>query len=98
MRSYLDFEKPVGELERKIEELRSMQSGDDAVAVGEEITRLEARAAEALEELYANLTPWQKTQVARHPERPHCLDYVNALVSEFTPFAGDRKYGEDEAI
>jgi acetyl-CoA carboxylase carboxyl transferase subunit alpha len=98
MRSYLDFEKPVAELEAKIEELRAMQAGGDAVAIGDELARLEARAAQALKDLYANLTPWQKTQVARHPERPHCLDYVAGLLAEFTPFAGDRKFGEDAAI
>jgi len=98
MRSYLDFEKPVAELEAKIEELRALHAGDDAVAIGEEIDRLEARADQALKALYGNLTPWQKTQVARHPQRPHCLDYIAALVTEFTPLAGDRKYGEDAAI
>src|SRR5215468_7809430 len=98
MRSYLDFEKPVAELEAKIEELRAMQASGDAVAIGEEIERLEAKAAAALDELYAALTPWQKTQVARHPQRPHCLDYVSALITDFTPVAGDRKYGDDEAI
>src|SRR5215468_415575 len=98
MRSYLDFEKPVAELEAKIEELRAMQASGDAVAIGEEIERLEARATQALKSLFANLTPWQKTQVARHPQRPHCLDYVNALISDFTPVAGDRKFGDDEAI
>lgn len=97
MRSYLDFEKPVAELEAKIEELRVLQASGD-VAVGEEIVRLEAKAAQTLRELYANLTPWQKTQVARHPQRPHCLDYVGGLITDFTPLAGDRKYGEDEAI
>jgi acetyl-CoA carboxylase carboxyl transferase subunit alpha len=98
MRSYLDFEKPVADLEAKIEELRTLGAAGDAVAIGEEIERLEARAAQALKALYANLTPWQKTQVARHPQRPHCLDYVAALITDFTPLAGDRKYGEDEAI
>jgi acetyl-CoA carboxylase carboxyl transferase subunit alpha len=98
MRSYLDFEKPVAELEAKIEELRAMQASGDAVAIGDELARLEAKAAQALKDLYANLTPWQKTQVARHPERPHCLDYVAGLLTEFTPFAGDRKFGEDAAI
>ena len=97
MRSYLDFEKPVGEIEQKIEELRAMQAGSD-VSVGDEITRLEAKAEQTLAELYENLTPWQKTQVARWPTRPHCLDYVAGLVSEFTPFAGDRKFGDDDAI
>jgi acetyl-CoA carboxylase carboxyl transferase subunit alpha len=97
MRSYLDFEKPVGELEQKIEELRAMQASGD-VSVTEEIERLEARAAQTLKELYDNLTPWQKTQVARWPTRPHCLDYVAQLVAEFTPLAGDRKFGDDDAI
>jgi acetyl-CoA carboxylase carboxyl transferase subunit alpha len=97
MRSYLDFEKPVAELEAKIEELRVLQASGD-VAVTEEIERLEAKAAQALRDLYGALTPWQKTQVARHPQRPHCLDYVTGLITDFTPLAGDRKYGEDEAI
>jgi acetyl-CoA carboxylase carboxyl transferase subunit alpha len=98
MRSYLDFEKPVAELEAKMEELRALETGDSAAAIHEEIARLESKAAQALEELYAQLTPWQKTQVARHPERPHCLDYIGALISDFTMLAGDRKYGEDDAI
>src|SRR6187397_1105341 len=97
MRSYLDFEKPVGELEQKIEELRAMQASGD-VSVADEIARLEAKAAQTLAELYDNLTPWQKTQVARWPTRPHCLDYVAQLMTEFTPFAGDRKFGDDDAI
>ena len=98
MRSYLDFEKPLAEIEAKIEELRAVESGDSAAAIGEEIGRLEAKAAQILKELYASLTPWQKTQVARHPERPRCLDYIRALITEFVPLAGDRKYGDDEAI
>jgi acetyl-CoA carboxylase carboxyl transferase subunit alpha len=98
MRSYLDFEKPVAELEAKVEELRALQEAGNAVAIGEEITRLESKANAALEELYATLTPWQKTQVARHPQRPHCLDYVAALLTDFTPLAGDRKFGDDDAI
>jgi acetyl-CoA carboxylase carboxyl transferase subunit alpha len=98
IRSYLDFEKPVAELEAKVEELRAMQAAGNAADIGEDIVRLEAKAAQALKDLYAELTPWQKTQVARHPQRPHCLDYVQALISEFVPFAGDRKFGEDAAI
>ncbi len=98
MRSYLDFEKPVAELEAKVEELRAMAEEGDAVAIGDEIARLETKASQALKDLYANLTPWQKTQVARHPQRPHCLDYVNAVIEEFTLLAGDRKYGDDDAI
>jgi len=98
MRSYLDFEKPVAELEAKVEELRALQESGDAVAIGEEIIRLGNKATAALAELYESLTPWQKTQVARHPQRPHCLDYVAALITDFVPLAGDRKFGEDGAI
>ncbi|MBI1201821.1 MAG: acetyl-CoA carboxylase carboxyltransferase subunit alpha [Rhodopseudomonas sp.] len=98
MRSYLDFEKPVAELEAKVEELRAMSETDNAVSVTEEIGRLESKAGLALKELYGELTPWQKTQVARHPQRPHCLDYVAGLLTEFVPLAGDRKFGDDEAI
>ena len=98
MRSFLDFEKPVAELEAKIEELRALQSGGDAIAIGEEISRIEGKAALALKDLYGGLTPWQKTQVARHPQRPHCLDYVSGLITDFVPLAGDRKHGEDAAI
>jgi acetyl-CoA carboxylase carboxyl transferase subunit alpha len=98
MRSYLDFEKPVAELEAKIEELRAVSATGSAVSVGDEISRLEAKAALALKELYAGLTPWQKTQVARHPQRPHCLDYISGMITNFMPLAGDRKFGDDEAI
>jgi acetyl-CoA carboxylase carboxyl transferase subunit alpha len=88
----------VAELEAKIEELRAMQSSGDAIAINEEIGRIEVKAAQALEELYGELTPWQKTQVARHPQRPHYIDYISALIADFVPLAGDRKHGEDEAI
>jgi acetyl-CoA carboxylase carboxyl transferase subunit alpha len=98
MRSYLDFEKPVAEIEAKIDELRALHGGDSAPVIAEEIDRLEAKAAEALKELYEELTPWQKTQVARHPDRPHCLDYVRALIGDFVALAGDRKFADDEAI
>src|SRR6266852_1005815 len=98
MRSYIDFEKPVAELENKVEELRALETPDSAAAIGEEISRLEAKAAQALKDLYAELTPWQKTQVARHPERPHCLDYVGALITDFVSLSGDRKFGDDDAI
>jgi acetyl-CoA carboxylase carboxyl transferase subunit alpha len=98
MRSYLDFEKPVAELEAKVEEMRAMAAGGDAIAIGEEINRIESKADQALKELYATLTPWQKTQVARHPQRPHCLDYIARLITDFLPLAGDRSYGEDSAI
>jgi acetyl-CoA carboxylase carboxyl transferase subunit alpha len=96
MRSYLDFEKPVAELEAKIDELRALAAtGSD---IGDEIARVEDKAAQALNDLYANLTPWQKTLVARHPQRPHFTDFTNALIAEFTPLAGDRKFGEDQAL
>jgi acetyl-CoA carboxylase carboxyl transferase subunit alpha len=98
MRSYLDFEKPVAELEAKVEELRALEASDSAAAIGEEISRLEAKAAQALKDLYAELSPWQKTQVARHPERPHSLDYINGFIADFVPLAGDRKFGDDDAI
>jgi acetyl-CoA carboxylase carboxyl transferase subunit alpha len=98
MRSYLDFEKPLAELEAKIEELRAVQADGGEVQVEEEITRLEAKAAQTLRELYEELTPWQKTQVARWPQRPHCLDYINGLIADFVPLAGDRKFGDDDAI
>ncbi|MDX7953538.1 acetyl-CoA carboxylase carboxyltransferase subunit alpha [Lichenihabitans sp. Uapishka_5] len=98
MRSYLDFEKPVADIEAKIEELRAVANGGGAVSIGEELTRLEVKADKALGDLYLSLTPWQKTQVARHPQRPHFYDYVKALVTDFTPLAGDRTFGEDEAI
>ncbi len=99
MRSYLDFEKPVAELEARIEELRAVQTdGGGEVQVDEEIARLESKAAATLKDLYGELTPWQKTQVARHPQRPHCLDFVNAMIEDFVPLSGDRKFGDDDAI
>src|SRR3954451_5899120 len=97
MRSYLDFERPVAELEAKVEELRELGQ-DGAVAISDDIARLEAKAAAALKELYAALTPWQKAMVARHPQRPHFIDYCRNLIADFTPLAGDRAFGEDEAI
>src|SRR3954468_8712918 len=96
MRSYLDFEKPVAELDAKVEELRALAAGGSDI--GEEISGIEEKSAQALKDLYASLTPWQKTQVARHPQRPHCVDYIDALITDFTPLAGDRKYGEDAAL
>ena len=98
MRTYLDFEKPVADLQGKVQELRSLGTAGDAITVEEEIGRMEARATQALTELYAKLTPWQKTQVARHPDRPHVVDYVKGLIEEFTPLAGDRKFSEDQAM
>jgi len=98
MRSYLDFEKPIAELESKVEELREVAQRDGGVSISEEVTKLEQKADQALKELYAGLTPWQKTLVARHPGRPHTLDYIGQLIEDFTPLAGDRVFGEDEAI
>jgi len=98
MQTYLDFEKPVAELQGKIQELQSLATGDEAVSIDEEVTRLQHRAEEALAEIYKRLTPWQKTQVARHPQRPHFSDYVGNLITEFVPLAGDRKFAEDSAI
>lgn len=98
MRSYLDFEKPVAELEAKVEELRGLSVSGDSVAIRDDIQRLEGKARDALASLYANLTPWQKTLVARHPLRPHFDAFAKGLFEEFTPLAGDRKFGEDEAI
>jgi acetyl-CoA carboxylase carboxyl transferase subunit alpha len=98
MRSYLDFEKPVAELETKVEELRQLASQGDAVSIADELNKLEAKAAKALADLYATLTPAQKILVARHQERPHFSDYARQLVTDFTPLAGDRAFGEDHAI
>jgi acetyl-CoA carboxylase carboxyl transferase subunit alpha len=96
MRTYLDFEKPLAELEAKLEELRAAAAAGEGDA--DEVLKLETKAAQTLRDLYANLTPWQKTLVARHPNRPHFSDYVARLFSDFTPLAGDRKFGEDAAI
>jgi acetyl-CoA carboxylase carboxyl transferase subunit alpha len=98
MRSYLDFEKPVAELEAKADELRALEAKGEGYSLSEEIGKLDAKANQALKDLYAALTPWQKTLVARHPQRPHFKDYCAALIDEFTPLAGDRAFGEDEAI
>jgi len=98
MQTYLDFEKPVAELQGKIQELKSLATDDEAVSIDEEVTRLQTRAEEALLDIYKKLTPWQKTQVARHPQRPHFSDYISNLISEWTPLAGDRKFAEDAAI
>ncbi|MEQ8481241.1 MAG: acetyl-CoA carboxylase carboxyltransferase subunit alpha [Hoeflea sp.] len=98
MHNYLDFEKPISDLEGKILELRKLASEDESIDTGEEIARLETRARDAMAEIYAKLNPWQKTQVARHPARPHFRDYAKALFEEYTPLAGDRKFAEDAAI
>ncbi|MFO1036068.1 MAG: acetyl-CoA carboxylase carboxyltransferase subunit alpha [Geminicoccaceae bacterium] len=97
MSTLLDFEKPIAELEGKVKELRHLATGSD-LDLSEEITKLETRAAKLLAQTYGKLTAWQKTQVARHPDRPHLVDYVEALIEEFTPLAGDRQFAEDRAI
>jgi len=97
MRHFLDFEKPVAELESKIEDLRRMQQ-PGGIDIDEEVAALEQKADEQLRLTYANLTAWQKTQVARHPDRPHALDYIRGLIEEFTPLAGDRAFADDAAV
>ena len=97
MISYLEFEKPVAQLEARIAELRTAAEGDD-VDISGELQRLEQKSADLLSSTYAALTPWQKTQVARHPARPHFRDFVEHAFEEFIPLGGDRCYGEDEAI
>ncbi len=98
MHSYLDFETSVAELEGKIAELRALAAGDSTVSIADEVKALEKKASKSLADLYVNLTPWQKTQVARHPDRPHALAYIAALITDFVPMAGDRKFAEDFAI
>ncbi len=98
MHSYLDFETSVAELEGKIAELRALAAGDSTVSIADEVKALEKKASKSLGDLYVNLTPWQKTQVARHPDRPHALAYITALITDYVPMAGDRKFAEDFAI
>jgi acetyl-CoA carboxylase carboxyl transferase subunit alpha len=98
MRTYLPFETPVAELESKIADLRSLTQAKNGVAIADEIGKLEQKAKSALEEMYGKLTPWEKTQVARHPERPHFRDYIAGLITDFEPLSGDRHFGDDRAI
>ncbi|MBM3521306.1 MAG: acetyl-CoA carboxylase carboxyltransferase subunit alpha, partial [Alphaproteobacteria bacterium] len=98
MPTYLDFEAPVADLECKIAELRALAASDKTVSISDEVRALEKKAAKSLADLYQALTPWQKAQVARHPERPHALDYIETLITDFTPMSGDRKFAEDFAI
>jgi len=98
MRTYLDFEKPIAELEGKVEELRQLASEDASVDIHDDVVRLETKAATLLKDTYAKLDRWQKVQVARHPLRPHFLDYATHLFDDFTQLAGDRKFANDEAV
>ena len=97
MRAFLDFEKPIAELEGKIEELRQMQE-PGGLNIAEEVARLTDKADKQLRATYARLTPWQKAQVARHPDRPKALHYLHALITHYTPLAGDRAFAEDAAV
>ena len=98
MTNYLDFEKPLAEIEGKAEELRAMARANEEMDVEAEAGALDKKAAEMLTELYKSLTPWRKCQVARHPDRPHCKDYIEAIFAEYTPLAGDRNFADDQAV
>ena len=97
MQTYLDFEKPIADLEGQVREMKTMRT-DKSVNVDDEIARLENKATKALADIYRELEPWQKTQVARHPDRPHFRDYRDALIDDFVPLSGDRSFGDDYAI
>ena len=97
IRHFLDFERPIAELEGKIEELRHLSTTGE-LNIADEVGRLQNTANRLLRQTYSRLTPWQKVQVARHPERPHCLDYIGGLITDFVPLAGDRAFAEDPAI
>jgi acetyl-CoA carboxylase carboxyl transferase subunit alpha len=97
MAQYLDFEKPIAELEGKIEELRHL-SGSSNLNIADEVAKLQQKVDRQIRQTYAKLSAWQKVQVARHPERPHAVDYIGALVQDWTPLAGDRAFGDDLAI
>ncbi|WP_397543701.1 acetyl-CoA carboxylase carboxyltransferase subunit alpha [Roseovarius salis] len=98
MTNYLDFEKPLAEIEGKAEELRAMARANQEMDVEEEAGALDKKAAAMLQDLYKDLSPWRKCQVARHPERPHCKDYIETLFTEYTPLAGDRNFADDQAV
>ncbi|MCA0872937.1 acetyl-CoA carboxylase carboxyltransferase subunit alpha [Seohaeicola saemankumensis] len=98
MTNYLDFEKPLAEIEGKAEELRALARANEGMDVSNEAAALDAKAASLLDDLYKDLSPWRKCQVARHPERPHCKDYIKALFTEYTPLAGDRNFADDHAV
>ena len=96
--NYLEFEKPLAEIEGKAEELRAMARGNTGMDVAKEAEALDRKADQMLKDLYKDLTPWRKCQVARHPDRPHCKDYIDALFTEYTPLAGDRNFADDHAV
>lgn len=98
MTNYLDFEKPLAEIEGKAEELRALARANEEMDVSEEAAALDSKAEQLLKDLYADLTPWRKCQVARHAERPHCKDYIEELFTEYTPLAGDRNFADDLAV
>ena len=98
MTNYLDFEKPLAEIEGKAEELRAMARTNDEMDIEDEAKALDAKADALLKELYRKLTPWRKCQIARHPERPHCKDYIDALFTDYVPLAGDRNFADDDAV
>ncbi|APX22342.1 MAG: acetyl-CoA carboxylase carboxyltransferase subunit alpha [Rhodobacteraceae bacterium] len=98
MTHYLDFEKPLAEIEGKAEELRNMARSNEEMHVEDEAAALDRKAQDLLKDLYKKLTPWRKCQVARHPDRPHCKDYIEALFTEYTPLAGDRGFADDHAV
>lgn len=98
MTQYMEFEKPLAEIEGKAEELRAMARENEDMDVTAEAAALDTKAAAMLVDLYANLTPWRKCQVARHPDRPHCQDYLAAMFTEYTPLAGDRNFADDHAV
>ncbi|NVK34165.1 MAG: acetyl-CoA carboxylase carboxyltransferase subunit alpha [Rhodobacteraceae bacterium] len=98
MHSYLEFEKPVADIEGKIQELRALAAEGETVNLQDEIGRLNEKSQQTLSDIYSKLTPWQKTLVARHPDRPHALDYIQGLIEDFTPLAGDRNFAEDHAL
>ncbi|MEM1079672.1 MAG: acetyl-CoA carboxylase carboxyltransferase subunit alpha [Pseudomonadota bacterium] len=98
MQNYLDFEKPLAEIEGKAEELRAVARTSGTMDIEKEVSALDRKAEQLLADLYADLSPWQKCLVARHPGRPHCMDYINELFEEYTPLAGDRNFADDHAV
>jgi acetyl-CoA carboxylase carboxyl transferase subunit alpha len=98
MQTYLDFEKPIAELETRVAELRETAASSEDIDIDAEVSKLETKASKLLRDTYAKLTPWQKTQVARHPDRPHFKDYLGGIAEDFLPLAGDRSFADDPAI